>query len=202
MNTTTAAPDRLRRIADTGLDRSPRAVRWDIPVPPYDQVLPEEYWQSLGNQPVRLVKKRKTTTSIPWMEVWCWAKSILAVTAFLACVAAIFLHPQPSPFPVPEKSDPATFVNHIVLDHCDYWVDQEGYVHRDMIAGNDYWIVIPPPDNRCIKVHYKGKVPNFAALPKQPAGGASNACYIAEDTNTDWIWTVPIQNNVPQWIDP
>jgi hypothetical protein len=69
---------------------------------------------------------------------------------------------------------------------------------RAALISVPYWVNLP--DGRHILVNYRGEVPDVWALP--PQHGINNAMYHDLESGHDWIWTVPINSNIPMWIDP
>jgi hypothetical protein len=69
---------------------------------------------------------------------------------------------------------------------------------RAELISTPHWVNMP--DGRNILVHYKGEVPDVWALP--PQHGINNAMYHVLEDGNYWIWTVPLNSNIPMWIDP
>jgi hypothetical protein len=177
------------RVTTPGVARGATRV-WDIPVPPYDKPLPESYWNSLKGRVglSQTPKPAKTLSAIPWLEIWHWTKTVLAIGAFLFVIG--WLCSLKSPIGPAPHTDAEVAAMHPVVPET-----------PAMVAGNQYWVTLP--DGRKILVNFKGSVDHACNLPKQPAGGANNAMYVDRATGTDWIWTVPAgASNVPTWIDP
>lgn len=160
-----------RRIPE--VKEKPR-VTWDIPVPPYDQPLPESYWQEV--KPPQPPKSAKRKFNPYWISRTAWA---------LLLIAMIWNHQQDQKNgwvePVPNQN----------------WRPPEQY--RVVTPGR---YTVNMPDGRRIIINYKGEVNSFSELPPQPKL-ANNAAYKDLSTGLTWIWTVPAgASNTAQWIDP
>jgi hypothetical protein len=168
----------------TSVPAGARARTWDIPVPPYDQELPPQYWAGLKT-PLETFQRPRTMARIPWMEIWNWARTALLLIGFLGLIGWLCSLRPKSPLVV----------------HTDAEVAAMHPTPDVMVPGNQYWVVLP--DARKILINFKGTVDHACNLPKQPPGGANNAMYTETATGNNWIWTVPIgASNTPQWIDP
>jgi hypothetical protein len=178
-----------------------------IPVPPYDQALPPEYWENL-----RRTNSNKASYPARARRPFAW----IGVSALVACVSwalwsitAKSLKQAEFPAPVLHSGDleinppaapvptPATIAPRATL------VKSPPRVRRAELVipqtGQSYWVNMP--DGRHIVIHYLGEVSDYAHLPVQH--GVTNAAYHTIADGSTWIWTVPVgASNVAQWIDP
>jgi hypothetical protein len=157
----------------------------DIPVPPYDQPLPREYWQNL-RLPKTIVNFSCRDARVRARGHWLKAAGLLALAlGALGLITAKTLNQEEFPAPALHRAD----------------LVSNPWVAPRAIPTGRYWLNLP--DGRHILVNYRGEVADYAHLPAQPPGGANNAAYYDQGTGNTWIWTVPAgASNVAQWIDP
>lgn len=177
------------------------------PQPPYDRNLPPEYWEELKTpdrrprtqpprKPIKGIKAPILRTAVVLLAMLCIAflagrrPSLPKPEPVAAATPAPALALSPTPSPVPVQSAPRALPVAGPLTS----------VGTPMLSGSQYYVAMP--DGRQLLINYKGWVDHACNLPRQPKGGADNAAYTEAATGYTWIWTVPIDSNVPKWLDP